>query len=160
VEGTWNWSAGWLPGLYQGTVVRTREPRILNLEAPANLRGKGQRNYLDFLGTLNREHGQARPGELDLEARIASFELAARMQTSASGAMDISNESAATKKLYGIDRAETKEFGTRCLFAAQGLQKNRSSHRRIGEGPEAARPARQHRGALGRRDGPAAGGAE
>ncbi len=94
VEGTWNWSAGWLPGLYQGTVVRAREPRILNLEAPANLRGGGQRNYLDFLGSLNRKHSKSHPGELDLEARIASFELAARMQTSASDAMDISGESA------------------------------------------------------------------
>ncbi|MDP6306936.1 MAG: DUF1501 domain-containing protein, partial [Verrucomicrobiota bacterium] len=71
VEGTWNWSAGWLPSLYQGTVVRAREPRILNLEAPANLRGGGQRNYLDFLGNLNRKHSASHPGELDLEARIA-----------------------------------------------------------------------------------------
>jgi len=123
VEGTWNWSAGWLPGLYQGTVIRAREPRILNLEAPANLRGGGQRNYLDFLGALNREHVRARPGELDLEARIASFELAARMQTSASGAMDISNESAATKNLYGIDEAATREFGTRCLIARRLVER-------------------------------------
>ena len=93
VEGTWNWSAGWLPGLYQGTVVRAREPRILNLEAPANLRGGGQRNYLDFLGNLNRKHSASHPGELDLEARIASFELAARMQGAAADIMDVSEES-------------------------------------------------------------------
>jgi len=123
VEGTWNWSSGWLPGLYQGTVVRAREPRILNLEAPANLRGGGQRNYLDFLGNLNRKHSASHPGELDLEARIASFELAARMQTSASGAMDISGESAATKKLYGIDDDATKDYGTRCLIARRLVER-------------------------------------
>ena len=123
VEGTWNWSSGWLPGLYQGTVVRAREPRILNLEAPANLRGGGQRNYLDFLGNLNRKHSASHPGELDLEARIASFELAARMQTSASDAMDISGENAATKKLYGIDEDATKEYGTRCLIARRLVER-------------------------------------
>ena len=123
VEGTWNWSAGWLPSLYQGTVVRAREPRILNLEAPANLRGGGQRNYLDFLGNLNRKHSASHPGELDLEARIASFELAARMQTSASDAMDISGENAATKKLYGIDEDATKEYGTRCLIARRLVER-------------------------------------
>ena len=123
VEGTWNWSSGWLPGLYQGTVVRAREPRILNLEAPANLRGGGQRNYLDFLGNLNRKHSATHPGELDLEARIASFELAARMQTSASDAMDISGENAAIKKLYGIDDPATKEYGTRCLIARRLVER-------------------------------------
>jgi len=123
VEGTLNWSAGWLPGLYQGTVVRAREPRILNLEAPSNLRRGGQRNYLDFLGNLNRKHSAAHPGELDLEARIASFELAARMQTSASDVMDISGESVATKKLYGIDDNATKDYGTRCLIARRLVER-------------------------------------
>jgi len=123
VEGTLNWSAGWLPGLYQGTVVRAREPRILNLDAPANLRSGGQRNYLDFLGNLNRKHSASHPGELDLEARIASFDLAARMQTSASEAMDISGESPATKKLYGIDDDATKDYGTRCLIARRLVER-------------------------------------
>ena len=123
VEGTLNWSAGWLPGLYQGTVVRAREPRILNLDAPANLRSGGQRNYLDFLGNLNRKHSATHPGELDLEARIASFELAARMQASASDAMDISGESPATKKLYGIDDDATKDYGTRCLIARRLVER-------------------------------------
>ncbi len=123
VEGTWNWSSGWLPGLYQGTVIRAREPRILNLDAPANLRGVGQRNYLDFLGAINRTHSSSRPGELNLEARIASFELAARMQTSASDAMDISGESAATKKLYGIDDDATRDYGTRCLIARRLVER-------------------------------------
>ena len=123
VEGVLNWSPGWLPSLYQGTGVRAREPRILNLEPPAHLRGKPQENYLDFLGTLNRDHVEKLPGELDLEARIASFELAARMQTAAADVMDISSESEATKKLYGLDVEETKEFGTRCLIARRLIER-------------------------------------
>ena len=123
VEGVLNWSPGWLPSLYQGTVVRAREPRILNLEPPAHLRGKPQENYLDFLGTLNRDHVEKLPGELDLEARIASFELAARMQTAAADVMDVSSESEATKKLYGLDVEETKEFGTRCLIARRLIER-------------------------------------
>ena len=123
VEGVLNWSPGWLPSLYQGTVVRAREPRILNLEPPAHLRGKPQENYLDFLGTLNRDHVKKLPGELDLEARIASFELAARMQTAAADVMDVASESETTRKLYGLDVEETKEFGTRCLIARRLVER-------------------------------------
>ncbi|MBG87787.1 MAG: hypothetical protein CMO80_12910 [Verrucomicrobiales bacterium] len=123
VEGVLNWSSGWLPSLYQGTVVRARDPRILNLEPPAELRGKPQENYLGFLDDLNRRHANLHPGELDLEARIASFELAARMQAAAAEAMDISNESETTKKLYGIDKNETKDFGTRCLIARRLVER-------------------------------------
>ena len=121
VLGTFNWSAGWLPGLYQGTMVRAKEPRILNLNPPPHLSGKPQENFLEFLAELNREGRH--PGELDLEARIASFELAARMQTTAADVMDISSESDATKKLYGIDNAATKDFGTRCLIARRLVER-------------------------------------
>jgi uncharacterized protein (DUF1501 family) len=115
VEGVLNWSPGFLPSLYQGTVVRAREPRILNLNPPPALQGKPQENFLEFLGQLNAD--SANSGELDLEARIASFELAARMQIAAAEVMDISGESEATKKMYGIDDPTTKDFGTRCLIA-------------------------------------------
>ncbi len=77
VLGVDNWSNGWLPSLYQGTVVRAQEPRILNLDPPAHQRGPAQTDYLAYLEGLNRAHLQQHPGELDLEARIASFELAA-----------------------------------------------------------------------------------
>jgi hypothetical protein len=123
VLGVDNWSNGWLPSLFQGTAVRAREPRILNLDAPAHLRGEAQKNYLDYLGELNRDHLYQHPGELDLEARIASFELAAKMQTAAKEAMDISGESDATKKLYGVDETETKDFGTRCLIARRLVER-------------------------------------
>ncbi|MBL6766331.1 MAG: DUF1501 domain-containing protein, partial [Verrucomicrobiae bacterium] len=109
--------------IYQGTVVRAREPRILNLAAPSELSGKPQENFLGYLDELNREHAERHPGELDLEARIASFELAARMQIAASDAMNISGESDATKRLYGIDQSDTKDFGTRCLIARRLVER-------------------------------------
>ena len=88
VLGMQNWSNGWLPSLYQGTVIRPREPRILNLDPPRELRGQPQQRYLEYLAELNRDHLSRHPGELDLEARIASYELAARMQTSAREALE------------------------------------------------------------------------
>ncbi len=117
VDGVHNWTNGFLPSLYQGTVLRAKEPRIFNLNAPTHLKGDVQRNYLDFLSQLNQAHLAKRSGEHSLEARIDSYELAARMQTAATEALDISGESATTKKLYGIDQDATREYGTRCLIA-------------------------------------------
>lgn len=118
-----NWSNGWLPSLYQGTVIRPREPRILNLDPPEHLLGAGQERQLDFLREVNREHLAKHPGELDLDARIASYELAARMQTAAKEAMDISRESEATRSLYGIDNDLTRDYGTRCLIARRLVER-------------------------------------
>jgi len=123
VLGVDNFSNGWLPSLYQGTVVRPKEPRILNLDAPMSLKGEAQQRYLSFVQRLNQEHASARPGETDLEARIQSFELAARMQVAAKEALDISQESEATKKLYGIDKPATQEVGTRCLIARRMVER-------------------------------------
>ena len=118
-----HWTSGWLPSIFQGTMIRPREPRILNLDPPAYLKGPGQPRQLDFLRDLNREHLERHPGELDLEARIASYELAARMQTAAKEAMDISGESEATKKLYGIDNELTRDYGMRCLIARRLVER-------------------------------------
>ena len=123
VDSTHNWSNGWMPSLFQGTVLRPKEPRILNLDAPQHLRGDLQQHNLSFLDRLNRQHAAKHPGEFDLEARIASFELAARMQDAAREALDISKETQATLKLYGIDRKETKEYGTRCLLARRLVER-------------------------------------
>ncbi|MBT3614901.1 MAG: DUF1501 domain-containing protein, partial [Verrucomicrobia bacterium] len=123
VDGVHNWTNGFLPSLYQGTVLRAKEPRIFNLNAPAQLKGDVQLNYLDFLGQLNKAHLAKRPGEHTLEARIDSYELAARMQTAATEALDINGESAATKKLYGIDQDATREYGTRCLIARRLVER-------------------------------------
>ncbi|MFO0816791.1 MAG: DUF1501 domain-containing protein [Pirellulales bacterium] len=123
VLGVQNWANGWLPSLFQGTVVRPREPRILNLDPAALHRGKPQEQLLGYLADLNKEHLAQRPGELDLEARIASYELAARMQSAAKEAVDISQETEATLKLYGIDEPATRDYGTRCLIARRLVER-------------------------------------
>ncbi len=123
VDGARNWSNGWMPPLFQGTVVRSREPRILNLDPPPALRGELQRQNLDFLARLNRGHLDRHPGENDLEARIASYELAARMQLAAKEALDLSGETEATRKLYGLDDPVTREYATRCLIARRLVER-------------------------------------
>lgn len=123
VDGTINWSSGFMPPLYQGTVVRPQEPRILNLDAPPHLRGKLQADNLAFLQELNRRHLDEHPGEADLESRIASYELAANMQTAAKEAMDVSQEPAHIHKLYGLDQDATREYGTRCLIARRLVER-------------------------------------
>jgi hypothetical protein len=123
VDGVRNWSNGWMPPLFQGTVVRPTEPRILNLEPPPQLKGEIQRQNLELLARLNRDHLARHPGEADLEARIASYELAAAMQTTAREALDLSGESEATKKLYGLDDPVTREYGTRCLIARRLVER-------------------------------------
>ena len=123
VMGVENWNNGYLPALYQGTVVRPQEPRILNLTPPGRLKGAAQDRYLGFLGALNRRHLEQRPGESDLEARIASYQLAARMQTAAKEALDLSQETAATKRLYGMEAAATRSFGERCLIARRLVER-------------------------------------
>ena len=123
VSGVENWSNGWLPSLFQGTVVRSREPRIPNLDPPPHFKGQPQAELLKYLDELNRGHLAAHPGELDLEARIAGYELAAKMQTAAKEALDLSKESTKTKALYGLDDPLTSEYGTRCLIARRLVER-------------------------------------
>lgn len=123
VDGAHNWSNGWMPSMFQGTVLRPTEPRILNLDAPAHLRGDVQQHNLAFLKQLNRRHLERHPGAHDLEARIASYELAARMQDSARDALDLSQETESTKKMYGLDQDATREYGTRCLIARRMVER-------------------------------------
>ncbi len=114
---------GWLPALYQGTLIRATEPRILNLDPQVEFAGEPQKRQLDLLKAINEEHLAAHPGELDLQARIASYELAAKMQTAAKEALDISNEPEHIKKLYGVDCAETKDYATRCIIARRLVER-------------------------------------
>lgn len=123
VLGVENWNNGWLPSLYQGTVIRPKEPRILNLDPPLNAQGPIQQRYLSYLQQLNQDHLANHPGEHDLAARISSFELAARMQTAAKEALDLSQETEETQKLYGLDNPECKEYGTRCLIARRLVER-------------------------------------
>ncbi|WP_345327819.1 DUF1501 domain-containing protein [Novipirellula rosea] len=123
VEGVLNWSNGWLPSLFQGTVIRPVEPRILNLQPPPHLDGEIQENYLGLLASLNKRHAQRRTGEHELQARIANYELAERMQFAADEATDLSRESKTMHEMYGINEPETKEFGERCLIARRLIER-------------------------------------
>ncbi len=123
VDGVTNWSNGFMPAMFQGTVLRPKEPRILNLQPPKHLQNALQRQNLDLLQALNRDYLQRHPGEAELEARIASYELAARMQTAAAEALDIQQETAATHRMYGLDNPETQEYGTRCLIARRLVER-------------------------------------
>ncbi|QDU79331.1 hypothetical protein Pla110_10390 [Polystyrenella longa] len=123
VTGVDLWSNGFLPSIYQGTVVRSKEPRILNLDVPHHLKGNTQANYLNFLQEINQNHLKDRPGEHDLDARISSYELAARMQGSAREALDLSQETKATQEMYGIGQKETDEYGKRCLIARRLVER-------------------------------------
>lgn len=114
---------GWLPALFQGTLVRSTEPRILNLDPPASLAGTPQARQLALLKALNEDHATIHPGEHDLQARIASYELAAKMQTAAKEALDISNEPAPIKKLYGVDNPVTADYATRCIIARRLVER-------------------------------------
>ena len=116
------WGSGFLPATYQGTTVRTGDTPILHLNRPNSLSDVQQRRLLDFVNQRNQEHLQLRGPDTELAARIDAYELAYRMQTAAPTTMDLSQETAATKRLYGIDQAETEEFGTRCLLARRMIE--------------------------------------
>jgi len=117
------WDSRQLPSIYQGTVVRKTDPKIANLNPIAQLRGKPQGNQLDLLKELNQIHLERHPGEDDLSARIASYELAARMQTAATEALDLSKETEATHKLYGADDPVTKEFADALILARRFVER-------------------------------------
>jgi hypothetical protein len=123
VLGTDCWSNGWLPSMYQGTVIRPQEPRILNLNPPPHLAGRSQKAYLELLKQLNAEHLSNRAYEIDLQSRMASYELAEAMQTAAREALDISKETEETHKMYGLDQDATREYGTRCLIARRLVER-------------------------------------
>ena len=123
VLGVENWQNGWLPSLYQGTVVRPQEPRILNLDPPPALAGERQQQLLAYLRRLNSDLEQRFPAETDLNARMQSYELAEGMQHAAREALDISQETQATQRMYGLEDDITKEYGTRCLIARRLIER-------------------------------------
>ncbi len=125
-NGPANWSAAFLPAAHQGTMVRpgARNP-IYDLFPPDNssVTPAGDAEGLALLRQLNRQHQEARPGDSRLEARIASYEMAAKLQLSAPEVLDLSKETEATKKLYGLDRSVTEDFGRNCLIARRLLER-------------------------------------
>ena len=114
---------GFLPAAYQGTSFRPGKNPILNLQPPAGMRPEHQRDMLDTLRKINDRHLQTRNEDSELAARIASYELGFRMQMSAPEATDISGESEATKKLYGLDNPVSADFGGRTLLARRLIER-------------------------------------
>jgi len=112
-----NWSAGYLPGVYQGTHLRPTGEPIDNLKLPAQMTALTQRGQLDLLNQLNRLHLAERAAEADLTARIESFELAFRMQTAAPEVLELAGETPATREMYGVDDPKCDHFARQCLMA-------------------------------------------
>ena len=123
VDGIRNWSSGWLPPVYQGTPFRAEGMPVLNLRPKDPRPPEIDQARLQLLGALNAEHKMRHPGELELDARISSFELAARMQLSATDALNLAGESAETRALYGLDKPVTRSYGTRCLMARRLIER-------------------------------------
>lgn len=111
------WTSGFLPAAYQGTPFRSVGDPIVDLAPPPGVTPERQRARLDLLAKMNDEYLRAHPGSSDLAARLSSYELAFRMQSCAPSVVDVELESAATKKLYGMDNKTTEPFGRQCLLA-------------------------------------------
>ena len=123
VNHTQSWQSGYLPPLFQGTRFRSTGSPVLNLkkdfEEPASIT-KSERNLIQRLDHIHRD---ARPGHFVLDARIASYELAARMQLAATDALDLSQETTATRNMYGIGNGTTDSYGRRCLYARRLVER-------------------------------------
>ncbi len=121
--GSKNWSSGFLPATYQGTLFQQEGAPILNLVPPDTVGEAQQRGKLDLLGALNRHHAEKHPHESELDARLESYELAYRMQAHAPEAVDLTSESDATKKLYGIGEEPTDRYGQNLLLARRMVER-------------------------------------
>ena len=123
IGGAPNWGNGYMPASYQGTQFRSVGDPIVDLKPPEGVEPERQRRWLDLLGDLNKKHLENNPQDSELAARIASYELAYRMQSHAVGAIDINKESEATRKLYGIDEKVTSYFGKQALMARRLVER-------------------------------------
>jgi uncharacterized protein (DUF1501 family) len=123
ISGPKNWSSGYMPAAYQGTVVRASGTPINDLAPPAGMTNEMQRRLLDRLREKNQEHLAARADNTELAARIAAYELAYKMQSNAPEAVDFAQESKETLDLYGIDGTRTEDFGRKCLLARRLVER-------------------------------------
>jgi hypothetical protein len=121
--GPTNWSSGFMPAEYQGTVFKSAGVPIIDLKPPASVTAEQQRAQLSLLEKLNEKDAQKYPGNSELTARIESYELAYRMQGCAPDAVDVNAESAAVKTLYGLDDPKTALFGKQCLMARRLVER-------------------------------------
>jgi hypothetical protein len=123
INGTQNWQAGFLPPVYQGTRIRSTGSPILNLtpevEAPNEVVQAGR----DLLSRLDQIHKKKHPNQLQLDARIASYELAAKLQIEATDALDIGKESKETLEMYGVGQEPIDSYSRRCLMARRLVER-------------------------------------
>lgn len=117
------WGSGFLPATFQGTTFRPGPNPILHLQRPDQMTASRQQRLMEFVRRRNEEHLAARDFDTQLSARIDSYELAFRMQSTAPDLVDLHGETKATLDLYGINEKETQEFGTRCLLARRMIER-------------------------------------
>lgn len=123
ISGAKNWSSGYMPATYQGTIMRSKGAAVIDLNLPEGMTKDMQRELLDSLQIENQQHFASRSENSELAARISSYELAFKMQQSAPEAMDLSQETAETQKAYGLDKPNTLDFGKRCLLARRLVER-------------------------------------
>jgi hypothetical protein len=123
ISGAKNWSSGYMPATYQATVMRSQGSPILDLKPPEGMSKEAQRKLLDTLREYNEEHQAPRIDNTNLAARIASYELAFKMQTHAPEATAINEETEDTQKMYGLDDPKTATFGRQCLLARRLVER-------------------------------------
>ena len=121
--GPGNWGAGFLPGSFQGTTLRSGSTPILNLDRPDGMNAARQRALLDLAQKWNHEHALAHPGDAELSSRIAAYELGFRMQTEAKEAVDLASEPASVRSHYGLDSEATRVYGEKCLLARRLVER-------------------------------------
>ena len=123
ISGAKNWSSGYMPASYQGVVMRSSGAPILDLEPPAGMSRSAQRKLLDRLIEKNKQHQLKRIQNSDLAARIASYELAYKMQQYAPEAVDLQDETAETQELYGLENPQTEDFARKCILARRLVER-------------------------------------
>lgn len=116
------WASGFLPSSHQGVTFRRKGDPVVYLSNPKGISTAEQRADLDLLGTLNRQH-EVQTGDKEIASRIASYEMAFRMQASTPGLLDLSGEPAAMLDMYGVNGKATKAFGTNCLMARRLVER-------------------------------------
>lgn len=122
-SGSGAYGSGYLPAVFQGTVFRGGKSPVLHLGSPEGVTQDAQRETLDLITRMNRKYSATREDDSTLTARIASYELAYRMQAEAPDVVDLSKESEATQKLYGIGEPATDDFGRKCLLARRLVER-------------------------------------
>ena len=119
---TGNWTNGFLPSNYQGVLLRSEGDAILHLSNPAGVTSDMQRADLDLIRELNLEQ-LARTGDQEIAARVASYELAFRMQASAPSLIDVADEPERMREMYGLNSDETRDYGMTCLLARRLIER-------------------------------------